>query len=290
VLIQLLIRSLVIGSVYGLIALGYSMIYSASGLLTFVQGDFLMLGAFLGMTFYKTLDLPYVVSLFATVIIMFGFGLLIERFIIRKLQKAGANMIFVVLASIALSIILQNMAQFVWGSTVYQFPPIFSVSRISIGRVQIEPESIMAIVVALIFMYLLHVFLTRTRFGTAMRAAAQDPLAARTMAINVSLTNGVTWGISAALAGVAGMLAGPVYGVHMGMGIAPGLKGFIGAIMGGYGNMYGAIVGSLSLGIIENVAAGYFTSLYRDAVSFGILVLFLIFLPRGLLKAQVYGE
>jgi branched-chain amino acid transport system permease protein len=110
------------------------------------------------------------------------------------------------------------------------------------------------------------------------------------MAINVSLTTGVTWGISAALAGVGGMLIGPIYGVHLTMGTMPGLKGFAGAIIGGYGNMYGAIVGSLVLAVVETFTAGYITSLYRDFISFAMLILFLIFAPRGIFNVRVYGE
>jgi len=290
VFIQILIGAIMIGSVYGLLALGYSLIYSASGLMTFVQGELLMIGAFFGLTFYKYLHLPFIVALLFTIVIMFGFGVLIERFIIRKLVKAGANIIFIVLATIALSIILQNVAMVIWGSNVFQFPPIFKVSRITIGNIQIVPESLMAIIIGLLVMALLHFFMNRTRFGTSMRAAAQDPMAARTLAINVSFTTGVTWGIASALAGVAGMIIGPVYGVHLNMGSMIGLKGFAGAVIGGYGNMYGAIFGSLVLGVIETFTAGFISSIYKDFISFFILILFLTIKPRGFFNAKVYDE
>ena len=288
--IQVLIGALVIGSVYGLIALGYSLIYSASGLMSFVQGELLMLGAFFGMTFFKNLQLPFLVSLLFTMILMYCVGILIEKFIIRGLQKAGANTIFIVLATIALSIILQNVAMHAWGSNVYHFPPIFAVNRIQIGSIQIPPEAIMAIAIGLVVMVLFHFFMTKTRMGTSMRAAAQDPIAARTLAINVSFTTGTTWGIATMLAGVAGLLIGPIYGVSNHMGTMVGLKGFAGAVIGGYGNMYGAIVGSLILGILETFTAAYISSMYKDFISFFVLILFLIFIPRGLFKGKVYGE
>ena len=287
---QVLIGSLVIGSVYGQLALGYSLIYSASGLMSFVQGELLMLGAFLGLTFYKYMSLPFPVALVLTMALMYGVGVFIERFVIRQLLKAGANSIFIVLATIALSIILQNFAMLVWGSNVFQFPPIFSESRIQLGNVQVPPEAIMAIIIGLLVMVLFHFFMTRTRFGTSMRAAAQDPMAARTMAINVEFTTGTTWGIASMLAGVGGMLLGPIYGVSLHMGTMIGLKGFAGAVIGGYGNMYGAIVGSLLLGIIETFTAAYISSMYKDFISFFILILFLIFIPRGLFKGKVYGD
>ena len=288
--IQVLIGALVIGSVYGLLALGYSLIYSASGLMSFVQGELLMLGAFIGLTFFRYLELPFLVSLLCTMILMYCVGVLIERFIIRKLLKAGANTIFIVLATIALSIILQNFAMLVWGSNVFQFPPVFAVSRVQIGSIQIPPEAIMAIVIGLLVMVLFHFFMTKTRLGTSMRAAAQDPVAARTLAINVSFTTGITWGIATMLAGIAGLLIGPIYGVSAHMGTMIGLKGFAGAVIGGYGNMYGAIAGSLILGGLETFTAAYISSMYKDFISFFVLILFLIFKPRGLFKGKVYGD
>ena len=288
--VQVLIGSLVIGSVYGLIALGYSLIYSASGLMNFAQGEILMLGAFLGLTFFRYLEFPFLLSLLYTIVLMFCFGMLIEKIIIRKLLKTGANIIFIILATIALSIILQNFAMIVWGSNVIQFPPIFSENRVQIATFEVPPEAIMAIGVGLLVMVLFHFFMTKTRLGTSMRAAAQDPIAARTLSINVSLTTGITWGIAAMLAGIAGILIGAIYGVSNQMGTMISLKGFAGAVIGGYGNMYGAIVGSLLLGSMETFTAAYISSMYRDIISFFILILFLIFRPRGLFKGKVYGE
>ena len=287
---QVLVGALVIGSVYGLLALGFSLIYSASGLMNFAQGELLMLGAFLGLTFYRHMELPFITALLFTMIIMFCFGMLIEKFIIRKLLTAGVNLIFILLATIALAIILQNFAMIVWGSPVFQFPPIFGDFRVQLGTFMVPPEAIMAIAVGIIVMVVFHFFMTKTRLGTSMRAAAQDPLAARTLAINVSFTTGLTWGIAAMLAGIGGILIGAIYGVHNHMGTMIGLKGFAGAVIGGYGNMYGAIVGSLLLGILETFTAAYISSLYRDFVSFFVLILFLILKPRGLFKGKVYGE
>lgn len=288
--IKLIIGALMIGGIYGLMALGYSLIYRASGLMTFVQGEFLMLGAFLGLTFYKFLNLPFWVSLILTASCLFIVGLLTERFIIRKLLKAKANLIYIVLATIAMSIILQNLVMVLWGSEVFYFPPIFDKTLITIAGYQVVPEAILALATALVVMMALHIFMSKTRYGTSMRAAAQDPIAAKTMAINVSRTTGITWGLSAALAGVAGTMIGPIYGASTHMGTMIGLKGFAAAVIGGYGNMYGAIIGSFILGIVETFTAGVISSLYKDFISFFILILFLIIKPRGILNAEVYDD
>ena len=139
--VSLIVSALVIGSVYGLIALGYSLIYSASGLMTFTQGELLMLGAYLGLTFYKFMELPFIVALILTLIIMFVFGLIIERFLIRVLLNKKASPIYVVLSTIALSIVLMNSAQQIWGSLTLQFPSIFSVVTVDVLGSAIQPES-----------------------------------------------------------------------------------------------------------------------------------------------------
>ncbi len=288
--VSLIIGSLMIGSVYGMLALGYSLIYSASGLMTFCQGQFLMLGAYLGLTFYKYLGLPFVIAFLLTVLVMFALGLVVEKFLIRILLNKGATSIYIVLSTIAISIILPNLAQALWGSQTLQMPSIFSATTVKIFGANVQPESILVMVVGFAAMVLLHLFMTRSRFGISMRAAAMDPLAASSLGINVSLTTGLTWAIAAALAGGIGALLGPVYGVSTGMGDIIGTKGFAGAVIGGYGNMYGAIAGSLLLGFVETFVAGYLTTTYKDFVSFIILIVVMIFLPRGLFKAKVYDS
>ena len=281
-IVNLIIGSLMIGSVYGMLALGYSLIYSASGLMTFTQGQLLMLGAFLGLQFYKNMGMPFIVAFLLTVVIMFLLGLALEKFLIRLL--------YIVLSTIGVSIILPNLAQAIWGSQTQQMPSIFSTTTVEIFGAHVQPESILVMVVGVAAMILLHLFMTKSRFGISMRAAAMDPLAASSLGINVSRTTGLTWAIAAALAGGIGALMGPVYGVSTTMGDIIGNKGFAGAVIGGYGNMYGAIVGSLLLGFIETFVAGYLTTTYKDFVSFFLLIIVMIFLPRGLFKAKVYDS
>lgn len=289
--VRLLVGALMIGSIYGLIGLGYSIIYRASGLMNFAQGELFMLGAFIGLTFYKFLNLPFAVSLILTMVVMFIVGFLLEKGVIKKLLKREGQMqdIFIVLATIAVSIFLKNFAMLSWGSRRMEFPSIFN-GNVKIADISLQPESLLVVLVSLICMLILHFFMTKTKFGTAMRSAAQDPLAARSCGIDVSLTTGITWGISAGIAAVGGMLYGPVYGVSMSIGAVIGIRGFSAAVVGGYGNMYGAIVGGLLIGFIETFTAGYISSDYRDFIAFGVLMIFLFVKPTGLFNERALQD
>ncbi len=291
VFVRLLIGALMVGSIYGLIGLGYSLIYSASGLMNFAQGDIFMIGAFVGLTFYRYLELPFFISLLLTIIIMFLFGFLLQKTIIQKLlfRKEGQG-IFIVLATIAISIFLKNFAQITWGSRRLEFPSIFGTSAFELGGVRVQPESFLVVGISLICMLALHMFMKKTKFGTAMRSAAQDPIAARACGIDVSLTTGITWGISSGIAAIGGMLYGPVYGVSITIGTIVGMRGFSGAVIGGYGNMYGAIIGGLLLGFIETFAAGLISSDFKDFIAFGVLMIFLFIKPTGLFNERALQD
>lgn len=273
-----------IGSIYGLLGLGYSLIYRASGLMNFSQGDLFMVGAFVGMTFYRTLNLPFFLALLLTMVVMFFVGFFLEKLIIRQILRRSKSS-FIILATLAVSLLLKNGAAIIFGSNRQQFPSIFGTDvMINIGGVNIQPESLVVVGVALIAMVLLHLFMTKSSFGTAMRSAAQDPLAAQACGIDVSFTTGVTWGISSAVAAVGGILYGPVYGVSTAIGAVIGQRAFSSAVVGGYGNMYGAILGGLLIGFIETFAAGYISSEYKDFIAFAILLIFLFVKPTGLLN------
>ena len=285
--IQLLIGAIMLGGIYGLLGLGYGIIYKTSGLLTFAQGEVLMIGAFLGYTFFKLFHMPFLVALLATVVIMFVFGFVFEKTIIRTILGGGGTPIHVVLATIGISIALQNLAALIWTSEIQQFPPIFKVEYLEFGPVKVAPESISGIVVALASMVLLHLFMNYTKIGTAMRAAAQDSNAASVCGINVSFSKGLSWAISFALAGISGIIIGPVYGGYMLMGALIGLKGFAAAVIGGYGNMYGAILGGMIVGVIETMAAGYLSSSYKDFIAFFVFIVFLVIKPTGIFNEKI---
>lgn len=288
--VQLLITGCVLGSIYGLKALGYSLIYKASGLMSFVQGDVMTLGAYLGLTFYSILKLPFSLSLLLTIAVAFACGMGLEKFVIRKLLNKNVIPIYVVLATIAISYIIQNGVQLGWGTIALYFPSIFNVLSVKVFGISVQPEALMCVVVSLICMLLLHIFMTKTKIGTSMRAAAMDPMAAEACGIDVSLSTGITWGLSAGLAAVAGILIGPIYGVFSMLGATLGRKGFSGAVIGGYGNMYGAIIGGIILGLAETLVTGYVSSTYRNLIAYVLLIAFLFIKPTGLFNEKAIQD
>jgi branched-chain amino acid transport system permease protein len=282
--IQMIIGGLTVGAIYALLGMGYSLIYRASGLVTFAQGEYFMLGAFAGYTFFVVLGLPYLVALVGVVVVMVGVGFLSERLLIGPLLRRGSSPIHVVLATIGLAIFLQNSAMIAWGSEGFRVPPVMGDTPIRLGRVFIIPQNVAIVVIMFGLMLALHIFMNKSKIGTALRAAAQDKLAASTLGINVPLAVGLTWGISVGLAGIAGLLIAPIYGVNAHMGLLVGLKGFAAAVVGGYGSIYGAVLGGLLVGIVETLSAGYIDSSMKDVIVFAFLLLVLFIKPTGLVS------
>lgn len=283
---QLLVGGLSVGCIYSLIGLGYNLIYSASNLMSFVQGEIFMLGAFLAWTFHVMLGLSFIISALLSIAFMYLIGQIIHRAMIGPLLKRGSQQIHIVLATIGLSIFLQNFAMNVWGTNVKTFPSPFGEKPLHIGNTTIMPQQIAIISITLICMFALHLFMKKTKFGTSLRAAAQDPMAAGVIGINVPSTVGFAWALAAALSAVAGILIAPVYGVYPKMGAILSTKGFAAAVLGGYGNMFGAIIGGVIFGVIETMAAGYLSSSFKDIISFGVLILVLFLMPSGILKVK----
>ena len=283
---QLLVGGIAVGCIYALIGLGYSLIYSASALMSFVQGEIFMLGAYVAYTIYVSLHIPFVLAVLLAIGIMCLFGIVLQRGMISPLLKRGAQQIHIVLATIGLSIFLKNFAMIVWGSDVKNFPSALGENPISIANISISPQQIAIVLVTIACMVGLHLFMSRTKLGTSLRAAAQDPMAAGVVGINVPLTVGIAWALAAALSAVAGILLAPIYGVYPKMGAILSTKGFAAAVLGGYGNMYGAIIGGLIFGVVETMAAGYISSSFKDIISFGVLILVLFVMPHGILKVK----
>lgn len=290
-LFKIFLSGLVLGSIYGLIALGYSLIYKASGLMSFTQGDMLTLGAFLGYTFYGVLGLPFFLSFAIVVVLMFFLGFGIEKGVINRLIKKKTLPIYTVLATIAISYIIQNSSMVVFGSEMKYFPPIFpSLTSLNIFGVSVQTEAVLCIGVSIVCMILFSIFMKYTSMGTSMRAAAMDPLAARACGIDVSLTTGLAWGIASGIAALGGMLLGPVYGVYTTLGSVIGRKGFSSAVIGGFGNMTGAIVGGIALGLIETFISGYVSSAYKDIIAYSLLLLFLFLKPTGIFNEKAIAD
>lgn len=195
------------------------------------------------------------------------------------------------LATIAISYILQNGSQLIWGTWTLNFPSVFKVSTVKLfGLLAVQPEVILCLILSMVSMVVLHLFMNKTKLGTAMRASSMDSMAAESCGINVSLTTGITWGVSAMLAAMAGILIWPMYGVYSSLGANLSNKGFAGAIAGGYGNMYGAIVVGILLGLLEILVSGYVSSAYKNLIAYVALLLFLCIKPTGLFNERAIQD
>ncbi len=300
---RLALTGLMLGCIYGLIALGYSLIYKASGLMSFVQGDIMTLGAFLGLTFFTFFRTlfgtgekgeshvgSFILSVALTTVAAFLFGVLLEKGAIRKLLNKNVMAIYVVLATIAISYIIQNGAQLIWGGIPLPVPSVFTALFVNVLGVRIQPEMVLCVILSAICMIILHIFMTKTKVGTSLRAAAMDAKAAEACGIDVSLSTGLTWGMAAGLAAIAGILVGPIYGVYTMLGANIGRKGFSAAVIGGYGNMYGAMLGGIILGLAETFVAGYASSTLKNLIAYLLLIAFLFIKPTGIFNEKAIQD
>ena len=288
--IQLLVAALLLGSIYGLIAIGYSLIYRASGIMNLSQGDLMCLGGFIGYTFYNRMNLPIWLVLILTVTIKFLIGCVLEMFVIRPIFKRKVSTSALILATVAISYIVQSIELIIWGGRPLTLKSFLKVKVVKIGGTIYQTESLLCIAVAVVCMIALHLFMTKTSFGIAMRAAAMDQDAARSCGINVNSTTRMTWAISVSVAGLAGVLVGPLYGVTNTLGTAMSAKGFASAVIGGYGDMYGALIGGGVLAALETFSAGYISSSMKQMVAYLAVLIVLFVRPRGILNVESVAD
>jgi len=280
-ILEQLFSGLVLGCIYGLVALGFSLIYSAFQLPHFAQGDLLMLGAVIGLIASRFVGLNFVPVLLITVVGVGGIGILMERLIYRKLSKHAIGP--KIICTVTVGILLQNIVLVTWGSRPQSFPDSgFSGFPIVFGDRVFPPVYTFIILVTLILVIILSILLLRTKIGLAMRATAYSHDLAELMGVKTSSTLLITFAIGAGLAGAAGLLIGQLLTISYTMGIAIGQKGFIAAVIGGFGNIPGALLGGLFLGVVENIGAGFVSSGLKDVISFGVLLLVLLVRPSGL--------
>jgi branched-chain amino acid transport system permease protein len=280
-LAEQLVGGIAIGCVYSLIALGYTMLIRAIGLVNFAQGEVMMVGALIGWTLLTAYPLPYPVVLLLAMALTALLGVAIDRLVYRPVRRRGSPTMNVIITTIGVSIALRNAAQLIWGSEPLRYPPVFASEPIMLGALAIAPQNVTILLVGLACMGLLHLFFLRTRMGLAMRAAAQDPDMARLMGVGVDRMTTSTFAISAALGAAGGVLLAPVFFASFDMG-AIGVKSFAAATLGGLGNVPGAMVGGIALGVIETLGAALVSSAYKDALGYGIMILLLLFVPSGL--------
>lgn len=285
--LQQMINGLSLGSIYALIALGYTMVYGIIKLINFAHGDIYMLGAF--TAFYATtfFHLNFFVALIIAMLLCGVLGVVIERIAYKPLRHA--TRITALITAMGVSYVLEYTMQYFAGSDVKTFPTdLLENTAFSLGGVRITMMQIYIFVITIILMVLLTYIVNKTKMGRAMRAVSVDENAAKLMGINVDTTISFTFFLGSCLAGVAGVLVGVYYNsINPLMGMTPGLKAFIAAVFGGIGNIPGAMIGGLFIGIAETLVTAYGSSLYKDAIVYVILILVLILKPDGLLGKNV---
>ena len=281
-LIQQLVNGLSLGSIYALIALGYTMVYGIVKLINFAHGDVFMVGAFVGFYSITILELPFLPALLISMIVCAIFGVLIERIAYKPLRNA--TRIAALITAIGVSLLIEYGMIYIRGAQPEAYPKdVMPTSKIDILGVSISSQSLSIFFVAVVLMIILQFVVHKTKIGKAMRAVSFDADAARLMGINVNNTISATFAIGSALAGAAGVIFGVYYiKIEPLMGIIPGLKAFVAAVLGGIGIIPGAMVGGLLLGVIEALVSAAGFSLWRDGVAFVVLILILIFRPQGL--------
>jgi len=281
-LIQQLVNGLSLGAIYALIALGYTMVYGIIKLINFAHGDVMMVGAFVGFFSITFLGTNIAVAMLIAMAVCALLGIIIEKVAYRPLRNS--TRIASLITAIGVSLLLEYLTIFLLGPNQKIFPETaFVVKAYNIAGLSILNKDVFVFVSAVILMLVLQYIIKYTKTGKAMRAVSLDMEAAVLMGISVDKTISMTFAIGSALAAAAGVMVGVYYGaINPLMGIIPGLKAFVAAVLGGIGIIPGAMVGGFVIGLLETLVSGYGNSLYRDAVSFGVLILILLVKPTGL--------
>lgn len=297
ILLQQVLNGLILGSLYALVALGYTMVYGILELINFAHGEVVMLGAMVAVTVLAALvgagvpgPLAVVAALAVTIPVCMLTALVVERVAYRPLRKAPR--LAPLITAIGASIVLQNLAMIVWGRQYLAFPGVFELQVYDLAGATLTNVQLVIVITAAVAMGGLLLLVNRTRLGRAMRATAQSQEVAGLMGVDVNRVIATTFAVGAALAAVAGLLIAAYYGIaHYNMGFLLGLKAFTAAVLGGIGNIPGAVLGGILLGVLESLGAGYIGDLtggflgshYQDIFAFFILILVLVFRPSGLM-------
>lgn len=284
-----LINGISLGSVYAIIALGYTMVYGIAKMLNFAHGDIIMVGAYVIFNCMSAFKLPAIVSVLISMAICTALGVLIERVAYRPLRNASSSLA-VLITAIGVSYLLQNVALLIFKADTKSFSSVVSIQAIKLfdGQLTISGEAIVTVSVCVIVMIALTLFVNKTKAGQAMQAVSEDRGAAQLMGINVNGTIALTFAIGSALAAVAGALMCSAYpNLTPYTGTMPGIKAFVAAVFGGIGSIPGAMIGGLLIGIIEILGKAYISSQMADAIVFAVLVVVLLVKPAGLLGKNV---
>ena len=283
-----LINGISLGSIYAIIALGYTMVYGIARMLNFAHGDIIMVGGFVVFTIVSTLGLSPWLGLLVAVAICTVLGIVIEKVAYCPLR--GASSLAVLITAIGVSYLLQNVALLIFGSNARQFTSIINLPNLKLadGRLTISAVTIVTIITCIVIMVGLTAFINKTRIGQAMLAVSEDTGAATLMGINVNKTISITFAIGSALAAIGGALLCSAYpSLTAYTGSMPGIKAFVAAVFGGIGSIPGALIGGVILGVIENLTKAYISSQLSDAVVFSVLIIVLLVRPTGILGKKI---
>ncbi|SMC55368.1 branched-chain amino acid ABC transporter permease [Papillibacter cinnamivorans] len=276
------INGLQVGSIYALVALGYSMVYGIVNLINFAHGDIIMVGAYCAWLAMMKWGAPPWISILFAIAFCTVLGMTIEKVAYKPLRKSPR--ISLLITAIGVSLFLENLAQLVFTANPQRFPTIVTLPSIQLGSRQLSATTIMTIVVSVFFMVVLSFLVNKTKMGKAMRAASEDEATAQLMGINVNHTISFTFAIGSALAAVGAILYCSAYTqLSPLMGVMLGLKAFVAAVLGGIGSIPGAMIGGLVIGLAESLTKGYISSQLADGVVFGILIVVLLIKPTGLM-------
>ena len=283
------INGISLGSVYAIIALGYTMVYGIAKMLNFAHGDVIMVGAFVIYTAMASLGLSPILAVVVAMVLCTILGMTIEKVAYRPLRNAGSPLA-VLITAIGVSYLLQNLALLIFGADTKSFSSVVGIEPMSIagGQIMVSGEAIVTIVACVVIMIALTSFVKYTKAGRAMVAVSEDRGAAQLMGINVNGTIALTFAIGSALAAVAGALLCSAYpSLSPYVGSMPGIKAFVAAVFGGIGSIPGAMIGGILLGVIENLSKAYISSQLSDAIVFGVLIVVLVVKPTGILGKNI---
>lgn len=284
--LQQIINGIHVGSIYALIALGYTMVYGIIKLINFAHGDIIMMGAYFTFVCISLLGLPIWVALIIPIILCLLSGILIERVAYKPLRNSAR--LSALITAIGVSFLLENIFFKIFKQDPKPFPQFLNKTPVSIGSLQISRLTIITVLVSIGLMIALDLFVRKTKPGKAMRAVSEDQGAAQLMGINVNTTISITFAIGSALGAIGGILYSVAYPlIDPFMGVMPGLKAFVAAVLGGIGIIPGAMLGGFIMGISESLTKGYISSQLSDAVVFGILIIVLSIKPSGIFGKNV---
>lgn len=285
--LQLVIQGLAVGSVYALVALGFVLIYKASSVINFAQGELLMVGAYICLALLTTYQVPFWAGFFLTMAFSVILALLIERLVLRPM--IGEPVISIIMITIGLSLVLKSVVAAIWGTQIKVFPPIFPQTPVKVGEIVVSRVYIYTFLASMVFLVLFALFFKYSRMGIAMRATANSNQVALSMGISVKKVFAISWCVAAVVSAVGGILIGNINGVNSTLA-GVGLKVFPAVILGGLDSIPGAVLGGLIIGILENLSGGYLDQFFgggvKEVAPFVVLVIILMIKPYGLFGTE----